>query len=271
VTAPGREPIFKTMTVTPEMARTWLTWNTHNRTISQRAVDRLAASIRRGDWRMNGDAIRFSRRSDDGGDPMLLDGQHRLWAIVEAGEPVRTLVAWNLPHEVQETIDIGHARTVGQMLSLRGYTNGNILASAALLLWRYESGRWEDNQRPTHAELIEVVEKHPPLQASATVGARVAQALRMSGGAAAVGHLLSAEIDHDLADTFAGRLTDGVGLYAGSPILVFRNKALARDRRTRLRPDEWLAFYIKTWNAFHRGRRLHQLKHQPGDQFPRVV
>lgn len=118
--------------VTPAMATSWLEANTNNRPLSDGRVTNLANAIRRGEWMLNGDTIRFSESG------VLLDGQHRLAAIRDAGISVETFVVRGLPEKTFTTIDTGSSRTAADMLSLSGVKNSSIAASAAraYLLWK---------------------------------------------------------------------------------------------------------------------------------------
>ncbi|MDP2620568.1 MAG: hypothetical protein Q8P46_10395, partial [Hyphomicrobiales bacterium] len=71
--------------ITPELAREWLEkTNRKNRPLSELKWTAYAVDMLEGRWQYNGDAIRF------GSDGVLLDGQHRLMACVEAGIPFET-------------------------------------------------------------------------------------------------------------------------------------------------------------------------------------
>lgn len=87
--------------ITPQLASQYLMSNTRNRSISKASVSAYAHDMINGRWLLNGDAIRFAQ------DGTLLDGQHRLQAIIEANVGVSMLVIHNLPAETFATIDAG--------------------------------------------------------------------------------------------------------------------------------------------------------------------
>ena len=108
------------MNITPEKAMTWLeTTNSNNRKIIDNHVQRLARDMRHGKWQLNHQGIAFSV------DGVLLDGQHRLWAIVESGTPVKMAVTFNLPAASRMTIDEIQARSMTDVLRLAG-NNGEV-------------------------------------------------------------------------------------------------------------------------------------------------
>lgn len=74
------------------MAEEWLsTANVKNRKLRVRTVDAFAADMRRGKWHTTHQGIAF----DEAGN--LLDGQHRLAAIVKSGCTIEILVTTGIP------------------------------------------------------------------------------------------------------------------------------------------------------------------------------
>lgn len=107
-------PYDVVMDVTPQQAITWLEGNTHNRPVKQTHVDRLAQEIKAGRWRLTHQGIAF----DTGG--LLADGQHRLWAIIEAGMSVPVRVFFNEPPENRHVLDSGERRSNLDILTITG-------------------------------------------------------------------------------------------------------------------------------------------------------
>ena len=68
--------------VTPAMAAEWLKKNTdENRAVRPRVQEKYTAAMRRHQWQeCNGETIKFDR------DGTMIDGQHRLRALMEAGQ-----------------------------------------------------------------------------------------------------------------------------------------------------------------------------------------
>ena len=108
----ANEPYNGVLDVTPSMAARWLEGNTHNRPINQGHVERLACEMKSGRWRLTHQGLAFSSSG------RLLDGQHRLWAIVMADVPVKTRVFFNEPAENIECYDGGLARNNADRMSL---------------------------------------------------------------------------------------------------------------------------------------------------------
>lgn len=102
----------KVETITPEIAKTMLGENVNNRRISRDNVNLFAREIRNGEWRFNGEAIKFGK------DGRLLDGQHRLLAVIAADKPLTTLVIRGLEDETQQTMDSGKNPHLGRRAHL---------------------------------------------------------------------------------------------------------------------------------------------------------
>ncbi len=103
----------ETMTITPDVALKWLeTTNTRNRPVCQNHVNTLARDMKSGQWQPSHEGIAFDNHG------VLLDGQHRLWAIVESQTPLETLVFYNVPKESILVINDGRRRTVVDRLKL---------------------------------------------------------------------------------------------------------------------------------------------------------
>lgn len=111
---------IKTMLITPKIAEKMLSSNTHNRPVYQLTVDCYARDMRLGLWRPNNQGIGFDING------VLIDGQHRLWAIIQSGVTLEMLVVTELPIESQLTVDTGKLRGVGDNLHLIGVDNGNL-------------------------------------------------------------------------------------------------------------------------------------------------
>ena len=113
-------PVVERMLIAPDQALEWLEkTNTNNRKVSQKHVDRLARDMTEGKWVLTHSGIAF------GPDGTLLDGQHRLWAIVESGVSVAMFVWRNVEPEAMMTIDCGKTRSMADILNIAG-ENGDV-------------------------------------------------------------------------------------------------------------------------------------------------
>lgn len=101
-------------TITPAKAAQWLTAhiNRDNRALRKTTVDYLASEIERGKWQITHQGIAFS---DTG---RLLDGQHRLAAIVQANKSVEMMVSTEMEEDTFQVIDCGLKRANHERIHL---------------------------------------------------------------------------------------------------------------------------------------------------------
>jgi hypothetical protein len=249
--------------ITPDIAHTWLGQNTHNRNIRGQTVDRFAEAMQRGEWQVNGDAIRFAK------DGTLLDGQHRLAAIIKANVTITQLIVRGLDPMAQETMDVGGRRTLSDALRLRGERSTNELANALTWLWRYRERTLAYKIHPTFQQALALLQQEPGLRDSLIHGERLRRKLHFSHGLGGFLHYIFAEIDPADADFFFDRLITGAGLLEEDPIYVLRRRmeddALSVQRMEQYR---MAAFFIKAWNAYREGRQVKILIWRPGGRSP---
>lgn len=112
--------------ITPEDAKRLLArTNFRNRPISKKHVNYLADLILAGYWKTNGDTIKLDKSGN------VLDGQHRLHAIIKSQKTVMTCVVRNLDQSVFDAIDnYRRTRTDGNVLAIAGHKHTTPLASA---------------------------------------------------------------------------------------------------------------------------------------------
>lgn len=96
--------------VTPDLARRWLGQNTAaNRNLSQRTVEAYAADMSAGRWKLTHQGLAFNNTGE------LVDGQHRLQAIVMSGKTIEMMVTTGLDVEYNSPIDQGFNRSISHL------------------------------------------------------------------------------------------------------------------------------------------------------------
>lgn len=119
--------------VTPSLAEVWLKKNSHNRKLQRATVSRYAADMREGRWVLTAEPITFDTEG------RLMDGQHRLWAVVESDVAVDFLMVEDAPPEGYTVINAGRRRSVADALSVDGVPDAFHTAAAARLCLLYDS------------------------------------------------------------------------------------------------------------------------------------
>lgn len=98
--------------VTPTMAKEYLLRNNNNRGLRMHIVKEQASAIKRGEWITTHQGVALSKSGN------LLDGQHRLRAIVESGIAITIAVTHNIDDESFKAIDCGLSRNLHERTSI---------------------------------------------------------------------------------------------------------------------------------------------------------
>ena len=107
------EPFATLETISPEMAKQYLATSKGNRRIHPGRVDAYTRDMQMNRWYV-GATIKFDT------DGALIDGHHRLSAVLMYGFPVRFLVIRKLPPESVAGIDVGQTRRHHQISKFAG-------------------------------------------------------------------------------------------------------------------------------------------------------
>jgi hypothetical protein len=268
----GPEHAAEIMTITPAMAREWTERNTRNRPVRYARVARFARDMTAAQWAVNGETIKI------GTDDSIIDGQHRLYACIQAEVPFRSYVITGLPPEVQDTVDTGAARTMADQFSLRGEVSGALLAAVTrwAFLWLHGArggrGHTAGSGDPSHTEMIALLEAEPRIREAVAWAERARKNFRsVNGSVYGVGWLLFHGSDHLAAEVFLDKILTGADLAAGHPALAFRNRIWrAREAGERLNQWEQLGYLIMAWNAFKEERTLAKLLPPRGGFTPKT-
>ena len=269
--------LVDTCTVTPAMATQWLKANTNNRPLSHQHVDFLTKEILEGNWQLNGQAIIVAD------DESVLDGQHRLHAVIKSGKAIRTLVIYGIKPEAFKTIDTGKKRTAADALSLETHNRyprqiNSAAASAARLCIAYS--RLTLNSRGirlSNTEVIKYLNEHEDIwQCALAINSYNKEQRPIPVGGGAGLYYLMGNKDEELADEFMRGLYTGEELKNSNPTIVCR-EMLLRDQQRHVRWAGYmkLKLVIKAWNMLRAGKRTiqpTQLRLRVDeDQFTRIV
>jgi len=263
--------------ITPALAKQWLGINHRNRRLSNPTVTRLAGVILRDEWMEDcTDAIGLD--TDEG----VVNGQHRLNAIIEADRTVRALVLRNVNPEVIKIIDQGMHRTFAQLLEMNGYSYPTIVAGA--VEWIYKMTHDFERSTPTAAkatvpQLLDVLNEHPNIVNSLDPAFTVWQKTRVDRPMLTAYHYAFASVDADQADEFYELLATGIGVGGDTPVYTLRERYLAEQAKAdgkKAQKFELAAWLVKAWEATRREetmsqRQLRWVKSGPrAEQFPKV-
>lgn len=270
----GQLPPATVEFIAPEMAREWLKNNHGNRKLARRAVTAYADAIRRGEWQCNGESIKFAS------DGSLMDGQHRLHAIIEAGRGITSIVVRGLNRADFDTIDIGRSRRLNDMLFIEGEKYCGHTATAISMLWKYLNGEFINHRtKCTNHTGMELLRRFPHLRHSMAFveSLRKTSNLPASAGIAGALHcMITAASDVATASRFMTLLASGAGLSSDDPIYLLRERLMAnKTGRAKLPIEDVVALMIKAYNAHISGDKMKNLwwrrKGKSPEAFPIMV
>jgi hypothetical protein len=247
--------------VTPEIASKWLERNTNNRAMRQHQVRRLVEALKSGRYIVNGDPIRFDVNG------VLLDGQHRLSAIVQSGVSVECLVITNLPVAAFNTIDTGTRRNGADVLLKEKYQH--ILASAVGMLNELRAGRFALHTQSDNDQIVAGLEAHPGIRESVAVCLPLKRMTSVSLMAAL--HYEFRKINETVADDFIEDLILGSELRSNDPVFLLREKLVRNHGAVAKLPRKHIAaLTIKAFNCRLGGDTPLRLVFRENDDFPKI-
>lgn len=250
-------PTVEIIDVTPELAEEWLSRNPKNRNLRGQVIASYARDMLSGSWVLNGETVKISSAGH------LLDGQHRLSAVVESGTIVPMIVVSGVEASAMPTVDTGAKRTYADALRLQGEENTSVLAAVTrrALLWQRGYRVKPGSVSPTGLELNAFLNEHRRLRTSAEVATKLAPRALVAASILGLAHFLFSDLDPDEAGWFHARLADGDGLAADDPIAALRNRIVKmRVGGGRVNETEALALVVMAWNAWRAGETRSKLQ-----------
>ena len=230
---------------------------------------RIKGSIERGEWKLNGDTIKFNAYG------IVTDGQHRLYAIAHGGRSVESVVVRGLPVDVDMTLGEEVPRTTAMAVRRCGLQFAPAIASALRYLF-LDMAKVSPNtgncvvKKPTIQQLMDLMDTHIGIVKAAQWCAGRKFAPIRSGTFGFLRYMTSlADKEGHMHDGFWDALSTGDGVEPESvtSAAYWLRERLVRDRVRRigrLTSNEKLALAIKAWNAFSRGRIVPRVSWSPG-------
>ena len=264
--------VFEVADVTPAQAQAWLQTNHLNRPIRPRKVVQYAQDMESGRWKESFDPIRFGKSG------RLIDGQHRLHAVMLANMTVRLFIVRGVDDSAFDVFDNGAARTLADMLSLEGHEPwiAKTAATAAQMALSYDDGKLPTAMGYPNNVCLQYIHEHPELIAStAFLDQMPRHGVPLSHSCGAFLHFVFVRHDGELAENFIRRFYTGENLVSGDVVLELRNRLISRKisgtKSTKL-DDMWAC--VKVWNSVRRQKPIKWIAnafHRAGDKFPEIV
>lgn len=251
-------------TVTPETAAELLKNNNANRPLKEGHIMFLAREMKSGDWMTTPDPIKIGHHGN------LLDGQHRLRAIVESGKTLNMYVARDVPNEQFKVLDTGKNRSKADVLAIAGFKEYNNISGICGFIWNHENFRYSEkhNMPASNTQILEFATANKALLSEIIkVAHKRNKAFSKILPIATIGGLdfIFRAIHEERAKTFIDKLCYGLDIQADSPILHLRNVLIRNSQKLeKLHRKDITAYVFIAWNHFRKGNTVKKLTWKPG-------
>lgn len=217
--------------VGPALAKKWLATNPgFQRRVRARRVQHYVRVMRSGDWGESNDLLCFDWNGH------LINGQHRLLAVIETGFTLAFAVRRNMnPESYADMDDPGIRYPVDYMPEKCRH----VLSGAAKFTSVWIKGEFPHSPliRPTMREVFEIIDQNPKLLQSTDLihgyGIRLSCLCRAGSQAFLHWYYVTQENQHrGKVDQFFHDVGTGEGLKQGHPGLALKNRVLVSSKLT---------------------------------------
>jgi hypothetical protein len=276
--------------ITPELAEHYLSKrptgasDIKQRNISDKLVDRYADDMLNENWPFTGDPVRFNTLGE------LVDGQHRLRAMAQAGLTEMVIVIRGLTPDTFSVFDTGRPRSFTDLLASKGVSNVSMVAGVTRRVFYWRRGNYGVanigrvpnppflGMPASPSMLLETFNAFKPeIQAASRRGAGLRAQFAPKTAAPAViafAYLVFSRLDLDRCEGFFHELQFGPAQVGPEyPIFVLRERL-----KRHLSPAEsaapdwvWLHFFFDTWNKWYQGKSMGSLRTPPKANYTHVA
>jgi len=262
--------------VTPEIAAKWLANNSHNRNVNQSRVNRYAQDMVNGKWRQNtGEFIKIAK------DGTLLDGQHRLIALIKSKKSIYLDCLGGLENDLFQVLDTGKSRNTSDILKIAGVKNPTMVGA---LVNRFNqlintnskagSGNYDTNMSGHEILSFYNDNKH-------WIDEKVNKSLNLynqfqkvwNQGEVTFFYSVFTHVDNRLGHDFMRELCQGTDITNDS-IILLRNRLISEkvNNTKKSLNSVTRALVIKTWNAYYLGKTIKTLRFNPEiEEYPAIL
>ena len=262
---------FKKELITPSRAKELLEANINNRRVKNEVVNRYAQDILAGRWKEDtGEVIKISKSG------IVLDGQHRLYAIVKANIHVFLHIGYGIDDSVSDVLDTGSARSSSDLFVFNGIKNDTSIPSIIKKYYKFKNNIFADklDKTLTNAQVLIEYRKNEDLwQDIANKSQNWYNSFAKILSQSILGGFYSTfkEIDPEIANKFMNELCTGINI-SNDTIRILKNK-LIQDKVSNKKISTTLKriFIIKTWNCFIQGTELKRLSFDnENESYPKI-
>lgn len=229
---------------------------------SEASVRRYAAMMEAGEWRVTSDAVAIDVKGN------VINGQHRLAAVVLAGKAVPFVILYGTDPDAFDVMDNGKRRSAADTLAVMGFPNATTTGYICRVLANYIDAGCA--LRPSTPKLAQenhrvrlVAEAYPDVRDSAHFARTLTDGLSGIASASMFGflHFLATRAGHGAAfERFATCIATGLNIEPNTGAHRLRDRlvsvALSKQKITEA---EALALTVKAFRADLASRPVKQL------------
>lgn len=265
------EPTAQYEDVTPAIAASMLLHNGNNRRINNRQVAILTAQMEAGEWQLSGQSISVDTNGN------IIDGQHRLLAVIRSGRTVRMLITRGLhPCAMRITDRSLKGRTAADVFYMDEHKHATILAAGCSVVDQFfPDGVWSRRKMAIwQGRYDQYLCSFPTLENWAEYASSWSQRIIVQSLTCGLGTLFElSEYTEGAAYKFFESLHTGANLKSGSPVLLLRNKLIknksaGRDMKYSSHTIGW--YVIKAWNFTQTGKHPKTLVIRGNEAMPKI-
>lgn len=262
--------------INPELAQEFLKCNIHNRPFNKLEVLRNAYLMQQGKWKETCEPIAITRGN------VLLNGQHRLAAVIRSGTTQRFLVSRGHNEDDGNAFDCGLTRTGTDALARNGVENFNKIAPIInkYLKFIHSSGFSICGEvvkyRPINTDVVDEYYLRPAFYQSVLLTATSAHRKQKILSLTEIGFymtylMIQKKHKEEAVKNFFLMIVTGDS--ECNAINLFRNKVIdAGLRNIRINSVFKRAILIKAWNAYITGKQVKVLSYNPNkESFPEFL
>jgi hypothetical protein len=259
--------------ITPEIAKKLLEKNDHNRRLKMPVVFRYSNDMKEGRWKDNtAELIKVSVNGK------LLDGQHRLKAIVISNTSQFFWVAYNLQEEIFDVLDTGSPRSTADVFKISDIKNDTAVSAIIShynVFQKTLNKNVQKHSRPTNAEILAQYNQDPEFwQFIYRKSDMWYQSFSKIITRTTIGSLYTIfyKINPEQANDFMDQLCKGSNIK--NPTIELLRKRLIQDRlsNAKISPTFKNVLIVKVWNLYRKNESVKVLKFDfEKEEFPRPL
>jgi len=246
--------------ITPGYAKQLLAKNSKNRNINKAHVNFLANEITSGAFKYNGESIILSENGE------LLDGQHRLAAIIKSGISVYAELVEGVADNAMATINTGKKRMARDVLTINGFKNTSRLSSLIINVYKMNNkslimrgagfNAYYKTKPLANHSILEIAQ-------SSDYEKYLGSYKKTLGVTLSVLDLVNyvfRHISNNLTDDFMKKFFEGAMLESGDPVLALRNALIKlQDVNHKIEQYTFITLFFKAFEYYFLDKKITRL------------